>query len=396
VSANIEMTARNRNMRPPFENDMSRTVFSVVCVALLVACQPAAQQSSATTAGAVSPSPQSSPQRTLKATSTPSAPVPSPMVSLNCRLPVVALDQTTYSFSGGFVTFPRGALQEDPASFIMSIGDGELGTQAKPVLRAYSDSGPPFYDLAVKRWVPVGAAQASADGSTYAFISPPFGGSQSPVSVVTIATGTARVFDVGTQPWTPTDWFKVGDFDGRYVYLLPPRSGQLPQGVWRLDTASGSVVQLSQQASIFMVRFPWAWVGRVNPHDPSPPTQSQGGALFDSLVQVNLTTGAETTWIYRPGESVALMGLDGAGDPVVSVSHRPDFNVSTSMVMLLGNPGDSGIQISSGAVPLSMMQADVGRIWFGSAQGIYLWTPVRGLQVAFPYGQPIMPAGHCV
>jgi hypothetical protein len=309
---------------------------------------------------------------------------------------VIVWDQPTYSYSGGFVTFPGGTLQNDPAGVIAAIGDGELGTQAKPVLRAYSDSGPPFYDLAMKRWVPVGAAQASPDGRSYAFIAPPFGGPQSRVSVVAIATGAERVFNVSTHPWTPTDWFKVGDFDGRYVYLLPPQSGQLPQGVWRLDTTSGSVIQLSQQASIFMVRFPWAWAGRVDPNDPSPPMQSQGGPLFDSLVQVNITTGAETTWIYRPGESVSLMGLDGAGHPIVRVSHGPDFNASTGMVMLLGSPGDSGTQISSGAVPLSAMQADAGRIWFGSAQGIYLWTPARGLQIAFASGQSMMPAGHCV
>jgi hypothetical protein len=318
------------------------------------------------------------------------------MVSLNCRLPVTTWNQTTYSYSGGFVTFPRGTLREDPAGVIKAIGDGELGTDATPVLRAYSDSGPPFYDLAMKRWVPVGAAQASPDGSRYAFISPPFGGPQSPVSVIRIATGADSVFNVRTQPWTPTDWFKVGDFDGRYVYLLPPRSGQLPQGVWRLDTDTGSLVQLSRQASGVLVRFPLLWVGRVNPADPSPPTQAQEGQLFDSLVQVNLTTRAETTWIYRPGEAISLIGLDNDGHPVVSVSHGPDFNSTAGTVLLLGSPGDSGTQISSGSVPLSAMEADAGRIWFGSAQGIYLWTPVGGLQRAFPYGQPIMPAGRCV
>jgi hypothetical protein len=308
---------------------------------------------------------------------------------------VITWDPTTYSYSGGFVTFPGGTLQEDPAGVIASIGDGELGTQAKPVLLAYSSSGPPFYDLAMQRWVPAGAAQASPDGGSYAFISPPFGGSQSPVSVVAIATGAMRQFNVGTQPWTPTDWFKVGDFDGQYVYLLPPQLTQSPQGVWRLDTASGSVIQLSQRASILMVRFPWAWAARVDPNDPSPPVQTQDGPLFDSLVQVNITTGAETTWIYRPGEAVSLLGLDGAGHPVVTVSHAPDFKASTAAVFLLPSPGSSGTQISDGAVPLSTMQADQGRIWFGSAQGIYLWTPAHGLQIAFPYGQPIMPAGHC-
>ncbi len=109
-----------------------------------------------------------------------------------------------------------------------------------------------------------------------------------------------------------------------------------------------------------------------------------------------MTTGAETTWIYRTGAAVSLIGLDNYGHPVVSVSHGPVINASIGTVLLLGSPGDGGIQISSGAVPLSAMQADVGQIWFGSAQGIYLWTPVGGLQLSFPYRWPIMPAGHCV
>jgi hypothetical protein len=317
------------------------------------------------------------------------------MVSLSCRLPVITWDQTTYSYSGGFVTFPGGTLHEDPAGVIKAIGDGELGTDATPVLSAYSDSGPPFYDQAMKRWVPVGAAQASPDGSTYAFISPPFGGPQSPVTVVTIATGTDRVLDVSTQPWTPTDWFKVGDFDGRYVYLVPPQLRQLPQGVWRLDTDTGSLVQLSQQAAVLLLRFPLLWVGRVNPADPSPPTQAQGGQLFDSLVQVNLTTGAETTWIYRPGEAVSLIGLDNDGHPVVAVSSGPDFSRPPE-VLIIGAPGDPGAQITDGRLQFLSMQADIGRIWFGSSQGIYVWTPAGGLQLAFSYGQSIYPAGHCV
>jgi hypothetical protein len=163
-----------------------------------------------------------------------------------------------------------------------------------------------------------------------------------------------------------------------------------------MDSATGSLVQLSQQGSVLTVRDPQLWVGRVNPADPSPPKDSQGGQLFDSMVQVNLTTGAETEWIYRPSEAVSLMGLDGDGHPVVGVTHGPLFSGSPSAVLLLDAPGDSGTVITNVAVPLSTMQADVGRIWFGSAQGIHIWTPADGLQKAFPYAQTIMPAGSCV
>jgi len=92
---------------------------------------------------------------------------------------------------------------------------------------------------------------------------------------------------------------------------------------------------------------------------------------------------------------MCIRDSDNDGHPVVSVSHGPDFNSTAGTLLLLGSPGGSGTQISSGAVPISAMQADSGRIWFGSAQGIYLWTPVGGLQSVFRYGLPITPAGHC-
>jgi hypothetical protein len=355
-----------------------RPVLIVAFAALLVGCQPAVHQPTATTSGAASPS------------TTPG--IPRPAVSLNCRLPVITANQTPYSFSGGFVTFPSGTYEQDPAGVINGVGDGEFDTQAQPVLRAYPDSDPPFYNLAMKRWIPQGAAQASPDGRTYAYVTPSLGGTQSTVNLVTVASGADRVLNVNPG-------FAVKDFDGRYVYLTYIQSWQpakLEQGVWRIDSATGSLVQLSQQGPVLALRALQLWVGRINPTDPSPPKDSQGGQLFDSIVQVNLTTGAETAWIYRPGEAVSLIGLDRGGHPVVGVTHGPDFSGSPSAVLLIDAPGDSGTVITNTAVALSTMQADVGRIWFGSAHGIYLWTPADGLQKAYPYAQTIMPAGYCV
>lgn len=358
-----------------------RLILAVALVALLAGCQPAAQQPAATTSGA---------RPAVTAMATPS--LPANVLSLNCRLPVLTVKQTPYSYSGGFITFPRGTYLEDPAGIISGVGDGEFATQARPVLRAYPDGDPPFYDLAMKRWIPQWSAQTSPDGRTYAYVTPSLGGTQSTVNVVTVATGAERVLNISPG-------FAVKDFDGRNVYLTQIQAWQpvkLEQGVWRMDSATGSFVQLSQQGSVLAVRAPHLWVGRVDPADPSPPKNSQGSQLFDSIVQVNLTTGTETVWTYRPGEAVSLIGLDRDGHPVVGVTHGPDFSGSPSTVLLLGAPGDSGTVITNVAVPLSTMQADVGRIWFGSTQGIYLWTPADGLHKAFPYAQSMMPAGYCL
>ncbi|TMC83064.1 MAG: hypothetical protein E6J06_09475 [Chloroflexi bacterium] len=259
---------------------------------------------------------------------------------------------------GGFVTFPGRTYQEDPAGGIVWVGDGEVVTQADPKLHAFGDS--PFYDLAMKRWMSAGPGQTAPDGRTYAYAANELGGPHATVILVNVATGAERGF------FTMNMHAHVDDFDGRYAYLVG-------DGVWRMDTSTGALEQVSREPSTIFVRGGNLWVGRVNRADPSPPNASparielpQAGRLFDSSALVNPTTGTETTWIYSPGQELFLLGLDAAGHPVVSISHGPDFNARLDTVLVLSSPGDAGTHISDGAVLLNHMQADGSRLWFGS------------------------------
>jgi hypothetical protein len=313
--------------------------------------------------------------------------LPLSRVTLSCRLPIL-VHPSEVDWTGGFVTFPGATYQEDPAGGLTWVGDGKVDTNAEPKLSAYGDS--PFYDLAMKRFIPASPAQTSPDGRTYVYVENQLGGPDAAtVVVVAVATGSQRGFSVGIRA-------HADDFDGRYAYLVG-------NGVWRIDTSTGTLQHVSQDPSTILVRNGSLWVGRVNPADPSPARASparialpQGGGLFDTIAQVNPNTGAETTWIYRPGEEVFLLGFDAAGHPVVSVSHGPDFNAWLDTVLVLNSPGDSGTHISDGAVFLNRPQADGGRIWFGSDRGIYLWTPGGGLQKVFASSQPVVPGGFCV
>lgn len=364
---------------------MTRALVACGCIAMLAACQSngqSAQHPTPTKASAVSPSPQGSPEPS--ATASPDLPLST--VTFSCRLPVL-VHPSPVNWAGGSVTFPGRTYQKDPAGGLIWVGDGQVDTQAKPKLSGYGDS--PFYDIAMKRFLPASPAQTSPDGRTYAYVTPSFGGTQSTVNVVTVATGIERRLKVNIPVHLDT-------FDGRYAYLVG-------QGVWRMDTTTGALNQVSLEPSTILVRGGNLWVGRVNPADPSPPKAlparielPQGGRLFDSIAQLNLTTGTETTWIYSPGEEVFLLGLDAAGHPVVSVSHGPDFSAWLDTVLVLNRPGDRGTHISDGAVLLNHVQADGGRIWFGSDRGIYLWTPGGGLQKVFASNQPIAPGGFCV
>lgn len=272
-----------------------------------------------------------------------------------------------------------------------------MATTAQPVLYGAPQTGPPFYDLAQKRWLPVGSGQTSPDGSAYAYaVAGPSITDPTDVHVVTVATGGDHVLKVSPPPAGAAMGWEVGDFDGTYVYLLGEQFEQYPRGVWRVNASTGALTQVSQSGSILMLRGADLWVGLVNPADPSPPRPPRSGETFDSIAEVNLTTGTANTWIYRPGEAVYPLGLDGVGHLVVSIADGPDFNISLGKVRVLASPGDGGTQISDGSLSYYQMQGDTGRIWFGTDRGVYLWTQVGGLEKVFASGQPIDVAGRCV
>ncbi len=284
---------------------------------------------------------------------------------------------------------------------IDNIGDGELESEASPVLDGYP-IGWPFYDLVRKRWLPVGAGQTSPDGSSYAFVAPPLGGSDSFLLVYTVASGAHRSLKLAAPPQGSGQFFQIGDYDGRYAYLVAEQIDGFPRGVWRLDSVSGAMVQLlpTTAGGILLVQNGMAWVGLNNPADSSPPHPPKGQA-FDTIVSIRLATGAQTTWIYRPGQSVIFWGLDSSEHPLVMVTSSPDFNPVLPLV-LIDSPGTIGIAIPAGFLPLGALEADTGALWFGGPDGIYYWTLATGFLKVYSFKsdaslqEMIFPAGHCV
>ena len=86
------------------------------------------------------------------------------------------------------------------------------------------------------------------------------------------------------------------------------------------------MTSLGQLEDIFEVRDGSAWIGYLDPHDPTPPHAQSVVPQFDSIVAVNLATGARTTWFYRPGQSVRLAAIDQSGCArTSSFLDRPEF-----------------------------------------------------------------------
>ncbi|MDQ2942070.1 MAG: hypothetical protein M3R21_00170 [Candidatus Dormibacteraeota bacterium] len=336
--------------------------------------------------------------------------LPLSAVGFPCRLPVVrSISGGDYvSFHGGFATFPQASFQADPAGVINSeyLTQGYV-TQAGPVLHGFSQTGPPFYDRAAKRWVPVGAAQASPNGAFYAYaeLNPTHPGAPYVIHIVGVANGSDRVF---TVPYTPDFGSAIGpfitDFDGASVYFSSSQTMGPPQGVWRLDIATGSVSELSKAFGVAMTRGGYAWLDRIDPRDPEGPATGRSGPRSNSVVRVNLSTGQETVWYFASGQQVSWQGFDRDGNPIVSVAPGPDF--THIALRLLSYPGDPGTVIydGTGGLSFSNTQADTGgRLWFGNDRGIYLYTPTTGLRKVFAVdhgnttlAESIQPAGLCL
>lgn len=333
--------------------------------------------------------------------------LPLSVVNFTCRLPVAR--SSTFgdyaAYTGGFVSFPAATFKADPAGGIHSrYLQQDFATDAKPVLYGGPQGGTPFYDLARRRWVPASAAQASPDGAFYAYASFSTSSAQpAHIHVVDVARGTEKVFAVSVPMVGAAARLLVADFDGSgvlFVVVSQPEQ-QYPNGVWRLDVATGSVRPLVQGNQVLMVRGGYAWVGRVDPRDPSPPRFAGPGLLFDSIVRVDLAGGAEVMWYYQPGKAVWLSGLDSSGNPIVSVATEPPSAIDTRELRVIDTPGGTGTVVFGGGSWQSQAKADHGRLWFGNDRGIYLYTPTTGFQKVFAFkgdpnlAQSILPAGDC-
>lgn len=373
-------------------------------VALTACSAPAAQQPATTppagasasrlanTPGPPSPAPSAGPSPA------PSSDLAVSRVDFTCRLPVV-INSNEFQFTGGFISFPAGTYQSDPDGAITGSPTNVSVTTKSPVLRG---TGSPFYDLAMKRWLPVGVGQTSPDGRSYAYMVPSTNGSDTTqVHLVQVTTGSDRVITIAPPP-AGVVW-QVEDFDGRSVFLTRyPIGGSISMaGVWRLDVATASLRQLTQAQHVLLVQNGTAWIGLVNPDDPSPPVPGGNMEAFDTIAAVNLSTGAQTTWVYEPGRSVLVKSVDEFGRLLASISSPPDFALTS--IVFYQSAGSVGDVVTAGGPTLGSVEPDRGQLWFGSARGIYFWTAATGFMKVYAIqdqptgvGQGISPAGHCL
>jgi hypothetical protein len=373
---------------------MRRSVIGLIF--LMAACSQGPAQPVAQTPAL--PSPSVTPFATPSATT---SDLPLTKVDFLCRLPVVRssyLGSSPFTYSGGFITFPAGTFAVDPAGGVsISPQGGMVVTDASPKLyNAPLQLGGPFYDRAEQRWLPASASQVSPDGAFYAYGSfDPQHGDPGRIHIVNVSTATEKVFAASAP--AVDQGFNVAEFSSAGIYLEANQVSRAPAGAWLMNPVTGEIRPLTRVDSVLAIRDGNAWIRRVDPGDPSPPAPGKG-TPSDSVAQVDLATGGQTIWFYRPGLQVELQGFDSGGRPVVAV-FDPRASTIRFETRLIDGPGSPGTVLSAGQQTFSDVLGDGNRLWLSGPTGIYLYTADRGLQKVFesnPANEGTTPIGACL
>ena len=363
-------------------------------VALAIVVVSACSQASTPVAHvSATASPQGSPIRA--ATPTPAAsstPAASPSGTV---LPFPDLPLSTVAFSCRLPIYTEGTVIED--SFI-TFPDGEISPT--PV-----GTGGMYFDRAFSRWLPVHRSAVSPDGISYAYIE--IGQEPDVFYIHMVGVNGDQQKDVSVQESASASGFgaqpQVFDYSANGIYLTEAFE-HVWAGVWIFVQPAGpirkvtdiEVPEVSAGSGIF-------WYGAVNPADPNPfSTRSSAGILSDEVNRLDLKTNTRTQWLYRPGFGLEVLGVDASGRPLIRVFAPGgggiggnDFFDHSASELLLGMSPTSQRSIYKGQLveTLGNPIADSHGVWFGSAQGIYLYTSSGALIKVSDH--PGYPANGC-
>ncbi len=295
----------------------------------------------------------------------------------DCKLPVFTSTESTAQ--GGFLSLRDGVVTIDPKGGF--VAGGLLShSQATPVLNGRL---PATYDSAAGRWVPGG--RISPDGSRYAWVEFSSQGFNFHVHVTDVANGHDRALNLPADNWSLLAFTTAG----LYATKSYPEAGNGP-GLWLVNPDSGAVKTIFTDSVVQTVSGQMAWIADRNNADSLPGPPGIGGSN-NEIRGRDLKTSLTTTWMYRPGSDLYVMG---AANGSIVISGR---DVTSSYLWVLSGPGQAqpiNVPGTGDAVPsTSGLVADANGWWIGSLDGIYLRTPRTG---AFLVSDSLAaPAGEC-
>jgi streptogramin lyase len=296
----------------------------------------------------------------------------------DCKLPLFASIPNSPSSQGQFLNVRDGVVADDPAGRFVTDGTRSQ-SQASPSLAGYL---PATYVRAQSRWVPAVDRTISPDGSRYAYVSfaQPFDGQ---LHVVDIATGRDKTLPIEKGPW------RVFGFTSDGIFMHQSYEGTGP-GALVVNPDSGAVRNVLSDTTVHLVLGQVAWIGTRNATDTLPEPPGIGGSN-NEVQSRDLNTSQKTTWLFRPGSNLYVVAA-AKGSIVVSVWDGASYSLmvvsAPGQVVPITVPGtDEPIPQGNGMV------ADTNGWWFGSIDGLYLWTAHTGAILVSE--ATAAPAGAC-
>ena len=318
---------RNQSRRPALNPRMPTPRPALICAIAVVVVAGCTDGS-----GGSTPSPTASVSTTV-----------SPATArLHCRLPVISPYDPGVP-PGGWITFPGGLFERDPAS-------------AANRLNAHV----PSYDRAINAWVPVEYRYVAPSGDRYILTNDASLPDAGAFYLVDVRTGTRRqVLDGSGPPHAPGSWTVVS-FAGAGVYLWSAGIQPVP-GLWLLDPGTGKVRLVDGSHYWRMVANGVAWA-----LDPEP---SSGSSQKQGVFRLDIASGHVERW-YQADLPVA------GPSPISMLSPDADGHV------LIQTGDDSaprlGLVVGPGQVQPLDVPAGFPVVSDGYLQNPGVWLALRG------------------
>jgi hypothetical protein len=263
-------------------------------------------------------------------------------LTLTCRLPVISPYNPGVP-PGGWITFPGGQFERDPASNTNRL-----------------QAHVPSYDPAVKAWLPVENRYVNPNGDRYILTGDPTLPNAGAFYLVDVKTGTRRMVLDGNGPVeAPGSWTVVA-FAEAGVYLWSAGIQPVP-GLWLLDPATGKVRLVDGSHYWRMVANGVAWA-----LDPEP---SSGSSQKQAVFRLDIASGQVERWYEAD--------LPAAGPSPISML-APDSEGHVLIVIGDESPPRLGLLLGPGHFQRLVLPVDFPAINDGYLRNPGVWLALRG------------------